>query len=140
MEYRLRGHHLLCLLGYRGMGYSEKYVQEMTKLHAALRGNSETRVTPVEGPDDLCCNFPADQPYHCEERTVHERDASVLVKLGLEADRTYTWRDIEARVAENVIPSDVPVLCSTCPWLSYGVCEEGVDRVIRGEGLVEVKG
>ena len=28
--YKLRGHHLFCLLGYKGMGYSQEYVDNMT--------------------------------------------------------------------------------------------------------------
>ena len=37
--YKLRGHHLFCLLGYKGMGYSQEYVENMTVLHQSLRDN-----------------------------------------------------------------------------------------------------
>ncbi|MCL6518103.1 DUF1284 domain-containing protein [Alicyclobacillus sp.] len=138
--YRLRGHHLLCLLGYRGMGYSREYAENMTRLHSALRAHPATPIELVSGPDDLCACFPADQPYHCEERVVHARDAAVLSRLGLTVGTRTTWRDLEAGMAQAFVPEDIPELCSTCPWLPYGVCEDGVRRIRRGEGLFPVSG
>lgn len=60
----LRGHHIFCLLGYRGMGYSVEYVENMTKVHTILREQTETMIQIIPGPDDLCAKFPDDQPYH----------------------------------------------------------------------------
>jgi hypothetical protein len=136
--FQLRGHHLLCLLGFRGMGYSDVYAQEMTKIHAELCTNPSAKVQLVEGPDDLCQHFPSDQPYHCHEHTVQTRDRQISMILGLDVGKTYLWQDIEARIARHVEAGDIPRLCSTCPWLPYGVCEEGVDRIRRGQGLVAV--
>lgn len=136
--YRLRGHHLLCLLGYRGMGYSAGYVAAMTALHTDLRRNAGTRVHIVLGPDDLCAHFPEDQDCHCQERTVMERDARILAELGLKPGATISWREIEERITDTVVPADIPRFCATCPWLSYGVCEEGVRRIHSGQGLYPV--
>ncbi len=137
--FRLRGHHLLCLLGYRGMGYSAEYTENMTRLHSTLRMHPETQVELVAGPDDLCRHFPDDQPYHCEEQTVHERDTAVLERMGLKPGDRLPWRTLEDRLATAFIPGDIPRLCSTCPWLGYGVCEDGVRRLRRGEGLYPVQ-
>ena len=30
--YKLRGHHLFCLFSYKGMGFSQEYVENMTVL------------------------------------------------------------------------------------------------------------
>jgi hypothetical protein len=136
---RLRGHHLLCLLGYRGMGYSESYTKNMTRVHSRLRQHPETPVTLVSGPDDLCAYFPPDQPYHCEDPNVHQRDAAVLDRMGLTPGTTLSWRELQGRLAASFVPSDIPHLCSTCPWLPYGVCEDGVRRIRDGEGLFPVE-
>ncbi|WAH36092.1 DUF1284 domain-containing protein [Alicyclobacillus dauci] len=136
--YRLRGHHLLCLLGYRGMGYSDEFVKQMTNLHSALRENSSTEIELVEGPDDLCAKFPDDKPCHCLEQTVMKRDAVILERLGLQVGEVVSWGEIETRIAYTIWPSDVPSFCATCPWLSYGVCEEGVARIQNGQGLYPV--
>lgn len=136
---RLRGHHLLCLLGYRGMGYSAEYVANMTQIHGLLRTNPGTSVTVVSGPDDLCAKFPSDKPCHCLDDDISVRDAAVLEKLGFREGCVLTWQDIEAREAERLHPQDVPALCHTCSWLAYGVCEEGVARIRNGQGLFAVE-
>jgi hypothetical protein len=49
MELRLRGHHLLCLLGYQGMvGYSADFTANMTKVHQTLQEQPESLVTLIE--------------------------------------------------------------------------------------------
>ncbi|KIL38046.1 hypothetical protein SD70_29045 [Gordoniibacillus kamchatkensis] len=132
---KLRGHHLLCLLGYRGMGYSAEYAANMNAVHERLRTEPETAVALVLGADDLCSCFPADQPYHCDSDTVARRDAAVLERLGLEPGQSLAWSELLRRIAAAVSPADVPLWCASCPWLQYGVCEEGVALVRAGGGL-----
>jgi len=132
---QLRGHHLFCLLGYRGMGYSKEYVENMTKLHQILRTNPKTLVELVEGPDQLCEKYPNSGEYHCKDQNIYVRDALILEKMGLKLGETLTWQEIEKRVKDFVIPSDIQTVCETCNWKSYGVCEEGIQHIIDGKGL-----
>lgn len=136
---QLRGHHLFCLLGYRGMGYSKEYVENMTKLHQTLRNNPETLVELVEGPDHLCEKYPNSGEYHCKDQNIYVRDAVILEKMGLRIGETIKWQEIENRVKDFVIPSIIQTVCETCNWRSYGVCEEGIQHIIDGKGLREVK-
>lgn len=129
---QLRGHHLLCLLGYRGMGYSPAFCENMTAIYEQLRQEPETLIRLILGPDDLCAAFPKDGEAHCESRTVYLRDAEIAAKLGLEAGMERTWASICSQVASLVKPTDISSLCATCRWEPYGVCAEGV-RII-GEG------
>ncbi|MFC4101962.1 DUF1284 domain-containing protein [Paenibacillus xanthanilyticus] len=138
MTISLRGHHLLCLLGYRGMGYSAEYVKNMTNVYRRLLREPETECLIVEGPDQLCACFPADGDYHCESRTVGERDALILATLGVAVGQRLAWSEILARVAASVKPEDLNRICATCPWLGYGVCQEGVRLVVSGQPLPAV--
>jgi uncharacterized protein len=135
MRIQLRGHHLLCMLGFRGMGYSPEFTRNMALVYERLRENPDTPVTLVSGIDDLCCCFPTDKPNHCNSTTVHERDSVVLERLGLRVGSTFEWKDILARLRVHIRPEDLSILCSTCQWRSYGVCEEGVSRISSGESL-----
>jgi uncharacterized protein len=81
--YKLRGHHLFGLLSYRGMGYSQEYVENMTSLHQTLRDNPKIRIQLVKGPDQLCEKYPNSDEYHCQDDTIYERDAAIIEKLGL---------------------------------------------------------
>lgn len=129
---QLRGHHLLCLLGYRGMGYSPAFCENMTMVYEQLRQAPDTMIRVVLGPDDLCAAFPQDEVAHCENRTVYQRDAEIVSKLGLEVGMEQSWSHICGQVALEVKPVDISHLCATCRWEPYGVCADGV-RII-GEG------
>ncbi|WNS76162.1 DUF1284 domain-containing protein [Bacillus sp. DTU_2020_1000418_1_SI_GHA_SEK_038] len=137
--YKLRGHHLFCLLGYRGMGYSEEYVKNMTQLHQNLRENPKSLIQLVKGPDQLCEKYPNSGTYHCQDENIYERDAAILEKVGLKLGQILKWEDIESCIRKFVVPSDIQILCETCSWRSYGVCEEGIREIHEGKGLREVK-
>ncbi len=136
---KLRGHHLFCLLGYQGMGYSEEYVENMTSLHQLLKEQPETWVQLIEGPDQLCEKYPNSGEYHCQDQHIGDRDRVILEKLGLKIGQIIKWKDIETSIQKNVVPSDIEAVCETCSWRSYGVCEEGVQRILDGKGLRKVQ-
>ncbi|MEH7435900.1 DUF1284 domain-containing protein [Neobacillus drentensis] len=137
--YKLRGHHLFCLLGYRGMGYSQEYVENMTRLHQTLRENPETLIELVKGPDQLCEKYPNTGDYHCQDANLYERDAVILEKMELHIGQILKWEDIEDRIKRQVVPTDIQIVCETCHWRTYGVCEEGIQEILDGKGLREVK-
>lgn len=140
MHIKLRGHHLLCLLGYRGMGYSPDFCVNMTKIYETLRSRPETRIAIVEGPDEICAAFPSDeQRPHCEDLSVYRKDAAVLEMLGLQTGSEWSWAEILGKIAAEFVPKDISVVCATCPWEPYGVCAEGVRLVTRGEELPPLK-
>jgi uncharacterized protein len=137
--FKLRGHHLFCLLGYRGMGYSEEYVENMTRLHQTLRENPKIKIQLVKGPDQLCEKYPNSGDYHCKNDNIYERDAAVLEKLGLKIGQIVHWEDIELLIRRHIVPNDIQRVCNSCSWRSYGVCEEGIQEILEGKGLRKVK-
>lgn len=134
----LRGHHLFCLLGYRGMGYSPEYVENMTRIHQMLRNNPDTLINIVKGPDHLCEKFPVTGEYHCENPSIYNRDAEILKKMNLQIGQILKWADIESRIRKHIASSDIQVVCETCTWRSYGVCEEGIQEIHQGKGLKQI--
>lgn len=137
--YQLRGHHLFCLLGFKGMGYSEEFAENMKKVHQHLRSNPNTLIQIIEGPDQLCEKYPNDGTYHCQDKNIYERDKQILNKLGLKVGQVLTWKEIEAQIKKQALPKDIQIYCESCSWRSYGVCEEGIKRILDGHGLREIK-
>lgn len=129
MTIRLRGHHLLCLLGYRGKGYSDGFCANMTRVYEQLRTAPETRIELIEGPDEICAAFPADQPAHCENGSVYRKDREIAGRIGIAVGETRAWSDICVAVAERVQPDDIGSLCRDCRWEPYGLCREGVSHI-----------
>jgi len=121
------------------MGYSPDYVENMTRLHQILRNNPKTMIQLVKGPDQLCEKYPNSGEYHCQNEQIYERDAVILDKMNLKIGQILKWEDIESRIQKHVVPSDIQVVCETCSWRSYGVCEEGIREIHEGKGLREVQ-
>lgn len=138
MSIELRGHHLLCLLGFRGMGYSEGFARNMRRVYETLRREPETLVEIVAGADEICRAFPCDQPNHCGDAGVTVRDDTVLRHLQLATGDRLPWRQIQERIANQVRPAHLLEWCDGCPWLPYGVCEQGVANIAAGGGLPEL--
>ena len=136
---QLRGHHLLCLIGYRGMGYSAGFAENMSEVYQRLREEPDSEVTIIGGPDDLCACFPEDGVYHCDKESVANRDQTVLWRLGLQVGFTGPWSAILERIRSAIVPEDIDTICAGCPWRSYGVCAEGIRMVRRGERLPDLQ-
>lgn len=135
MNIQLRGHHLLCLLGFRGMGYSPEFTMNMAAVYEQLRNEPASMVTLISGSDDLCRCYPQDKPNHCDTKSVHDRDDTVLKRLGLMPGTSISWQEILQLMEKHLVPEDIPRICGSCPWQPYGVCEEGVARISAGQGL-----
>lgn len=137
--YQLRGHHIFCMVGYQGAGYSAEYAANMTAVHTKLQRNPQKLVQIISGPDMLCAKFPCDQENHCEERRIYERDAAILAFLGLRVGQIVTWETIEQRLKIYAKPDSIQKLCGDCTWRKFGYCEHGLNHLLDGHGLQDVK-
>ena len=129
----LRGHHLLCLLGYHGQGYSPQHQEEMWVVKHRLHYFPETWVQGKAAPDGVCqvCPWLREEGCFLQERpregSVVSLDRRVLARLGLDGARP--WQEVLGRVRERVRAADLPDICSPCPWLKTGLCQEALERL-----------
>lgn len=128
--FRIRGHTLLCLHGFRGEGYSEVFVKNMQYIHQTLYENPDTEIEVISGPDDICLYCPHLENNGCTlddsqgEREVAEKDMTILNILGLSHGKRYRWRDIQDRVRKRISSRTINNLCSNCRWFHLGYCRE----------------
>lgn len=128
----LRAHHLLCVHGFRGMGYSPAFVEKMTKIVTQIRDEKQDfPIQVVRGFDDTCLVCPNKGAEKCEadensEEHVQFLDNNVLHHLGLEENHVYLKSDLIRLTQQRVQPDDLDHLCQGCSWLPYGVCKEGI--------------
>ncbi len=122
---RLRGHHLLCLLTYKGHGYSPDFVAGMTATVDRLVAGATAEI--VEGPDDICAPLcrTEGQP-HCHAATVPERDRKALslvaVVLGRTlgaGDRLVLDEEIRVRLRAAYRDSAFEAACALCEWQPF---------------------
>jgi len=64
---KLRGHHLLCMLGFVGKGYTPAFIENFDAIISRLNAGAEIAV--VEGPDDICAALHNTNGHVCESGT-----------------------------------------------------------------------
>ncbi len=125
----------LCLLGFRGSGYSPTFVEAMQAVQDAFQADPSLGVRLVDEPDGICGACPNLADGGCtlggSEHEIHMRDhdREVLRRLGVEPGAQMTWSALLTRIGERIRGSDLPAICTTCPWLPLGVCRQSVDAL-----------
>ena len=81
---RFRPHHLLCMLTYKGNGYSKSFVENFDLLIERMNASSVT-LEICKGPDDICA------PRLCDptDATCHCHDTDLLILAPFQVWRTY---------------------------------------------------
>ena len=134
---KLRGHHLVCLLGFRGLGYSPEFVANMDGIAERLRSFPETLIEIVRQPDDVCSPCPFLGERGCQdkgpgsEERKRDQDKAVMDRLNIKAGERVSWLEVRERMRSSISPEDLKEICQDCEWLPLGYC---------GEGLEELKG
>ena len=139
MPVRLRGHHFLCILTYRGYGYTPAFVANMTDIVADIaRGRA---VQLVEGPDAICGGLTADDrgacDHDCGKAETLELDRLAVQEVGgllgldfgsaIEIDQAMV-----ARLRAAFAAGSIRGACRRCPWSDF------CDRIVA-EGFDETK-
>jgi uncharacterized protein len=128
----MRGHHLLCVHGFKGMGYSETFVEKMTDIVADVRDSGKDfDIRVVAGFDEACLACPHKGETLCSgnvksNNKVMGLDRRTIEHLGLKTGGVYQKSYLVKLTAEKVEPDDLDHICMGCSWLEYGVCKEGI--------------
>jgi uncharacterized protein len=131
----LRGHHLLCVQGFRGMGYSDDFVANMKEIVTEIRNQElDFPITIVAGFDNACMECPNRGDRVCEanegsQKHVLSMDMKVINHLGLIIGKNYQKSTLLKEIATKIEPDDLDYLCKGCSWLQYGVCKEGITEL-----------
>ncbi len=118
---RLRGHHLLCLQTYKGLGYTPAFVAGMDK--AAARLVAGEPATIVAGADDLCAGWAGEPGNHCASPSAATRDAAALSDLAAHWGRALAPGDILENAGALIAAARaafaqgrIRTACAGCPW------------------------
>ena len=141
---QLRGHHFLCMLTFKGFGYSPDFTANMsTKINHIASG---APVVLVEGPDDIC----AGMSKACTHATGHDcraKDILLMDETARNAVEAVLGRDLS--LSAPITPSDLSLLreafaagsiraaCGGCSW--FEVCNSIAAKHFLGTRLLEVE-
>jgi len=134
---KIRAHHLLCLLGFRSLGYSQEFITTMGKVVENLRSNSTFPIILVAECDIICTSCPHNKGNKClkeadSESKVKTRDLEVLHRLGFEAGAQIPAGKAWTRIKERLSFEHIAEICRDCEWLELGYCVEGLERLKQG--------
>lgn len=142
MTVKLRGHHLLCMLTYEGIGYTERFVRNFDATLRRIQNSEEIEI--VEGPDDICAPLLSDENAvdgHCRLKRVERRDTRALEALsGLLGKSVSAGSHIQItasmleRLREEFKQGRIRSACRNCPW--YQTCTESADTGFVNANLV----
>jgi uncharacterized protein len=134
---RLRPHHLLCILSYKGVGYTPGFTANMTTIVEAISNGAPILVKP--GPDAICAGLMAHDAAqcHCNEAKTQQMDqqayADLKALLPLESSFPLKPADIAALRAAFAAGS-IRHACNDCSWQSF--CTEIAQSGFKGTGLL----
>ena len=118
MKLVLRGHHLLCLKGFQGYGYSEEFTENMTEVNEK-RKSANTTITLTNSPDDICKACPNLKDNLCEnqkqDNNIVYMDEKVLKKL--DAKKEYNALELFGEI-DSIFNTreSVSEICFNCMW------------------------
>ncbi len=128
---RLRGHHLLCLHGFRGLGYSAEFRSNMCRVRDRLLGSPDILVEVTASPDDICAACPHLSNERCSKRDedsesrIHAKDAAILSRLSLSPGDRMPAQDLFALTGDR-FGEGLDEVCSSCRWFPLGWCADGI--------------
>lgn len=135
---RLRAHHLLCLHGFRGLGYNSDFAANMQKIHRRLKESPQTVVEVLNSADDICAACPNLSHGRCSKdadggvTSIVEKDSAVIERLALAPGASLPAGELFSRTAD-AFGSGIGDLCSSCSWMPLGWCEAGLKNRTMSE-------
>ena len=134
---QLRGHHFLCILTYRGKGYTEKFIVRMTGIVDSV--NAGNPVVLKQGPDDICAGLSQkcreDASHDCFAAEIRELDRMAAHAIGevlgrdLSAAAALDRSDIET-LRKAYASGSIRAACEGCSWKD--LCDEIVSENFAG--------
>ncbi|RZN46238.1 DUF1284 domain-containing protein [archaeon] len=114
---RIRAHHLLCIQGFQGYGYSDVFIKHMATVIAQLHMNPEITIT--DSLDEICGACPHNDGQRCIKcgESVVRIDHTVLEMIHTSQGSSWHASDaIELTRSRFATMEDVNRVCGTCQW------------------------
>ena len=119
----LRAHHLLCIQGYHGVGYSPEFVENMNRVVDRLEENPKQQVEIVTRCDALCraCPGKGEDGICTSQELVEKLDQKTLKWMHIN-EGFYEYGKLAQYVKENLDWNSYCEICSQCEWFKNNVC------------------
>ncbi|NYE58399.1 DUF1284 domain-containing protein [Carboxydothermus ferrireducens] len=123
---KLRPHHLLCFLGFRGLGYNDHFTQNFSQIRTKILKSPELLLELETQPDDICKNCPELINGLCRSNDkVSKKDVFLITFFNTKAIAVEdAYKKIKALEERKF-----NALCQDCEWYPLGFCLEGFRKL-----------
>lgn len=133
-KYKIRPHHLLCMLGYRGLGYNKKFALNMKNIISDLRTNPSIKIIVLAQADDFCTACPHNKEGNCVQKpdsgeNVQNLDLQYLKLLQIQLGDPLSINNVWSIISSSISLKNMENICNNCDWWSYGYCREGLQQL-----------
>lgn len=117
---KIRAHHLLCMQGFQGHGYSKDFVINMSQVIKNLKSpNREIEI--IAECDAICLPCPHKKDGVCRKNPdspteIKNIDMKVLKKLDLRKGGKIKAKDILTIIKTKLKVNDIEDICGNCQW------------------------
>ncbi|MBE0068610.1 DUF1284 domain-containing protein [Thermoanaerobacterium thermosaccharolyticum] len=129
----LRGHHLLCMLGFKGLGYDSDFIKNMDTIIKKLKDDDDVLIKLVDNVDNICEKCPNNITGVCEnehhEDSIKEMDDTVLNILQIKPETYMKYNDILDKIKLLMTEEVMDDICCNCAWKGYGYCVDGLKNL-----------
>jgi len=119
---KIRAHHLLCMQGFQGYGYSKDFVDNMARVIENIRLRPNSQIELIAECDVICSACPYNGEGVCQKeedagQRVRNRDLVILRRLELEVGAIVRAKDIFSVTNSKLKDSpDIQDICGDCDW------------------------
>lgn len=118
---KVRAHHLFCLLGFQGYGYSPKFVENMRFVLESINACPSMPLKLVSACDVICASCPNENECELPDSflalKIRQMDLLVLEKLGMEEKTVGEAKEFFRLVNTKLKnASDIEDVCGACRW------------------------
>lgn len=118
----IRAHHLLCMQGFQGYGYSDRFANHLKEIIACFRANPDMLIQAAIDCDQICSGCPHQMENRCNKDAdadcrVKIMDSKILKCMGIKPDSIDRIQVMTERVNNTFIsPEQLADICGDCQW------------------------
>ncbi len=127
---KLRPHHLICILFFKGKGYSKEFTQNMESIIKHIKNNSKIKI--VIGSDDICNKCPNKIGNYCKDNIkVTDFDKKTLSLCEINnIENEFIYSNLKSEILNKIIfPGKRVEICNNCQWNNF--CNDIENEIIK---------
>lgn len=127
---KIRPHHLLCMQGFQGYGYSEEFTANLSEIIERIKNNPHLNIEITTSCDDICIKCPHNKNGVCgDDLKVSRYDRETLYRLKLQPGTLIQAQDIFDFVNSRIkTAKEASAICLGCRWIEICLWHKGFDR------------